>query len=95
MPSLTGEELAAALKVLQTLAFCPALLTSGDPRCAEVRRLASRLIHAARGQDRREVRQRDRDLLDRTGIRSPSSDATTDEAHPGRRTEPAASVLRL
>jgi len=74
MPSLTAEELATALKVLQTLASCPSLLTSGDERYEDLRRLASRLIRAGRGQDRRETRQRDRDLLDRTGIRSADSE---------------------
>jgi NAD(P)-dependent dehydrogenase (short-subunit alcohol dehydrogenase family) len=76
---LTGEELAIAHKVLQTLASCPTLLTSDDPRYDEVRRMASRLIRAGRDQDRKESRQRDRDLLDRTGIRSAELDTHAGE----------------
>ncbi len=82
VPSFSGEELATAAKVLQTLASCPGLLTSGDSRHEDLRRLAARLVRAGRGQDRSEARQRDRDLLDRTGIRSRAPETPAIETAP-------------
>ncbi len=69
MTDLTDSELAACLKVLQALTRRPELCDV-DARLAEVRNHAARLVRAARKEQQRETRTRDRELLDSAGIRS-------------------------
>jgi NAD(P)-dependent dehydrogenase (short-subunit alcohol dehydrogenase family) len=76
---LSEEDVKRCLKVLQTLAQRPELCDSSVPGIAAVRDHAARLLRASRQQQRTECRQRDRDLLDATGIRNADLKSSPDQ----------------
>lgn len=76
-PNPTPEDIAACLRVLRLLIERPSLCDSGD--LGMVRDHAGRLLRAAKSQRNREVRQRDRDLLDASGIRGPEPETPLGE----------------
>jgi NAD(P)-dependent dehydrogenase (short-subunit alcohol dehydrogenase family) len=71
----SDDELETTLRVLRLLCEQPHLCLSPDGRYAELRQRAGRLLKALRTRERLDNRQRDRDLLDATGIRLQEVDA--------------------
>jgi NAD(P)-dependent dehydrogenase (short-subunit alcohol dehydrogenase family) len=68
----TADDLDATLRVLRALISQPDLCLGGDPHLNAVRDNAARLLRTLRTRQKQEGRDRDRDLLDAAGIRTPA-----------------------
>src|SRR5690349_10260206 len=68
---LDPAEVAACLRVLRRLVQRPDLCDCGERSLNQVRQDAARLLAACKQARGRDMRQRDRDLLDAVEIRSP------------------------
>src|SRR6516162_1614078 len=63
---LSDEELATCVQVLRRLGQEPALCRSADPRLTAVRTYASQLLKALKSLEKKESRQRDREVIQAT-----------------------------